>query len=184
MKKPVILFIVAGLFLVSSFPLFAEGSIGAGVCGIVIAAACAFFGYKAMQKSKAAAEAERQRAEEEARNKAEEEARRRAYAETHEYLTCPVAGVTFDSRQRVLAKLYKESDGIGIDGSLEEAEHEGAPAVRVIAEGDLIGFIRKSDLPKVLPILGRVDDVTISVDYFDDDGSKVYNAEATICFEK
>lgn len=179
MKKPVILWIVAALFLFCSFPFFGEGNIGAGITGIVIAAALGVFGYVIMKKTQAAAEAEKKRAEEEARRKAEEEARRKEYAETHDFLTCPVASVTFDNRQRVLASLYKESDGVGIDGSLEECEYEGAPAVRVLAEGELIGFIRKSDVRKVLSILGRVEDVTITIDNFDD-GEKVYNAEAHI----
>ena len=179
MKKPVILWIVAALFLFCSFPFFGEGNIGAGITGIVIAAALGVFGYVIMKKTQAAAEAEKKRAEEEARRKAEEEARRKEYAETHDFLTCSVAGVTFDNRQRVLASLYKESDGVGIDGSLEECEYEGAPAVRVLAEGELIGFIRKSDVRKVLSILGRVEDVTITIDNFDD-GEKVYNAEAHI----
>ena len=65
---------------------------------------------------------------------------------------------------------------------MEECEHEGAPAVRVIAEGDMIGYIRKSDLRKVLSILGRVEDVTITIDNFDDGGSKIYNAEARIVY--
>ena len=40
MKKTVlILWGVGALFLISSIPLFVEGNIGAGVCGIVIAAA-------------------------------------------------------------------------------------------------------------------------------------------------
>ena len=179
MKKPVILWIVAALFLFCSFPFFGEGNIGAGITGIVIAAALGVFGYVIMKKTQAAAEAEKKRSEEEARRKAEEEARRKESAETHDFLTSPVAGVTFDNRQRVLASLYKESDGVGIDGSLEECEYEGAPAVRVLAEGELIGFIRKSDVRKVLSILGRVEDVTITIDNFDD-GEKVYNAEAHI----
>lgn len=54
MKKAVILFIVAGFFLVCSVPLFVEGNIGAGVCGIVIAGVCAFFGYRARSKPAAA----------------------------------------------------------------------------------------------------------------------------------
>ena len=53
-----------------------------------------------------------------------------------------------------------------------------APAIRVIAEGDMIGYIRKSDLRKVLPILERIEDVTITIDNFDDGGSRIYNAEA------
>ena len=182
MKKPVILWIVAALFLFCSFPFFGEGNIGAGVTGIVIAAALGVFGYVTTKKAQAAAEAEQKKAEAEARRKSEEEARRKEYAETHEFLTCPVAGVTFDSRQRVLASLYRDSEGVGIDGSLEECEHEGAHAVRVIAEGDMIGYIRKSDLRKVLSILGRVEDVTITIDNFDDGGSKIYNAEARIVY--
>ena len=129
MKKPVILWIVAALFLFCSFPFFGEGNIGAGVTGIVIAAALGVFGYVTMKKAQAAAEAEQKKAEAEARRKSEEEARRKEYAETHEFLTCPVAGVTFDSRQRVLASLYRDSEGVGIDGSLEECEHEGPPFV-------------------------------------------------------
>lgn len=58
MKKPVILWIVAALFLFCSFPFFGEGNIGAGVTGIVIAAALGVFGYVTMKKAQAAAEAE------------------------------------------------------------------------------------------------------------------------------
>lgn len=182
MKKPIVLWIVAALFLFCSVPFFGQGSIIEGVCGIAIAAALGVFGYVTLKKTQAAAEAERAKAEAETKRKAEEEARRKEYAETHEFLTCPVAGVTFDSRQRVLASLYRDSEGVGIDGSLEKCEYEGAPAVRVIAEGDMIGYIRKSDLRKVLPILERVEDVTITIDNFDDGGSKIYNAEASIVY--
>lgn len=52
MKKTVlILWGVGALFLISSIPLFVEGDIGAGVCGIVIAAALFFIG---LRKSRAA----------------------------------------------------------------------------------------------------------------------------------
>lgn len=98
MKKPVILWIVAALFLLCSIPFFGEGNIGAGVTGIAITAALGVFGYVTMKKAQAAAEAERQKAEAEAKRKAEEEARRKEYAETHEFLTCPVAGVTFGNK--------------------------------------------------------------------------------------
>lgn len=47
MKKAVsILWGVGALFLISSIPLFVEGDIGAGVCGIVIAAALFFIGLR------------------------------------------------------------------------------------------------------------------------------------------
>lgn len=53
-KKAIILWSVAALFLVCSIPLFVEGNLGAGVCGIVLAAALGFVGYR---KSKAPAKA-------------------------------------------------------------------------------------------------------------------------------
>lgn len=47
MKKTVlILWGVGALFLISSIPLFVEGNIGAGVCGIAIAAALFFIGLR------------------------------------------------------------------------------------------------------------------------------------------
>lgn len=47
MKKTVlILWGVGALFLISSIPLFVEGDMGAGVCGIVIAAALFFIGLR------------------------------------------------------------------------------------------------------------------------------------------
>ena len=80
-------------------------------------------------------------------------------------------------------KLYRESDGIGIDGRLETCEYEGAPAVRVFAEDELIGYVRKSDLSQMLPIVDRVDDVTITIDRFEDN-EKIYNAEARVVYTK
>lgn len=178
MKKSVIaMWIIAALFLVSAFPMFAEGNIGAGVCGIVIAAALAFFGYSKNRKAKEAA-AQAQREQEEA------EARRREFAASHGILSLPVAGVTFDNRQRVLASLFKDSDGIGISGTLERSEYEGAPAVSVLAEGELIGYVRKNDLPNTLPILDKIEDVTITIDKFTDDGEKIYNAVARVTYAK
>lgn len=47
MKKTVLILCgVGALFLISSIPLFVEGDIGAGVCGIVIAAALFFIGLR------------------------------------------------------------------------------------------------------------------------------------------
>ena len=58
MKKPVIvMWSVAALFLVSAFPMFAEGNVGAGVSGIVIAAALAAFGFVKNKKAKDSAPA-------------------------------------------------------------------------------------------------------------------------------
>ncbi len=184
MKKSVIaLWIAAALFLACSFTFLPDG-IGEFVCGVAIAAVLAFLGYRKNKKDKQAAIEAARKLEEEAREQAEAEARRREWAGTHEILTLAVAGVTFDSRQRILASLYKDSDGIGIEGRLEESEYEGKPSVRVYGEENFIGFVRKSDLPAVLPVLDKIEDVTITIDFFHDDGSKIYNAEARVVYAK
>lgn len=54
MKKPIILWIVAALFLFCSVPFFGQGSIIEGVCGIAIAAALGVFGYVTMKRTQAA----------------------------------------------------------------------------------------------------------------------------------
>ena len=48
MKKPIIIWIVAALFLFCSIPFFGQGSIVEGICGIAIAAALGVFGYLTM----------------------------------------------------------------------------------------------------------------------------------------
>ena len=173
-KSSIALFVAAALFLLCSFT-FLPDRIGEFASGVAVAVVLALVGFSKEKKARKAAD--------EARLKQEEEARRREFEATHGVLSLPVSGVTFDSRQRVLAKLYRESDGIGIDGRLETCEYEGAPAVRVFAEDELIGYVRKSDLSQTLPIVDRVDDVTITIDCFEAN-EKIYNAEARVVYTK
>ena len=69
MKKPIIIWIVAALFLFCSIPFFGQGSIVEGICGIAIAAALGVFGYLTMKRTQAAAEAEREKAEAKAQSR-------------------------------------------------------------------------------------------------------------------
>ena len=174
-KSSIALFVAASLFLVCSFTFLPDG-IDEFVSGVAVSVVLALVGYFNEKKArKAAAEA--------LLKQEEAEARRREFEATHGVLSLPVSGVTFDSRQRVLSKLYRESDGIGIDGRLETCEYEGAPAIRVFAEDELIGYVRKSDLPQTLPIVDCVEDVTITIDCFEDN-EKIYNAEARVVYTK
>ena len=181
-KSSIALFVAAALFLLCSFT-FLPDRIGEFASGVAVAVVLTLVGFSKEKKARKAAAEARLKQEEEARAQAEAEARRREFEATHGVLSLPVSGVTFDSRQRVLAKLYRESDGIGIDGRLETCEYEGAPAVRVFAEDELIGYVRKSDLSQTLPIVDRVDDVTITIDCFEDN-EKIYNAEARVVYTK
>lgn len=181
-KSSIILFVTAAVFLLCSFTFLPDG-IGEFICGVAIAAALAFAGYSKEKKAHKIAAEELRRLEEEKQAQEEAQARRREFEATHGILSFAVSGVTFDSRQRTLAKLYRDSDGIGIDGDLEECEYEGKPAIRVLAEGDLIGYVRKSDLPQVFGILERVEDVTITIDCFEDN-EKIYSAEVRAIYAK
>ncbi|MDY2977897.1 MAG: hypothetical protein SOR90_10195, partial [Oscillospiraceae bacterium] len=117
-KSSIALFVAAALFLVCSFTFLPDG-IGEFASGVAVSVVLALVGYFKEKKARKAAAEARLKQEEEARAQAEAEARRREFEATHGVLSLPVSGVTFDSRQRVLAKLYRESDGIGIDGRLE-----------------------------------------------------------------
>ena len=186
MKKSVIMWIISAAFLLCSFPLFVQGNVGAGACGIVIAAALAAFGYFTLKKTKAAAE-ETGRA---VVKQEETEAPKSDYDTRHGLIEIAVAGVTFDnddgtSRQRVLSAIYKENDGGGVQGALEKYEYKGKPAVRVVVEEKCVGVIRNTDLPAILPIVDRVEFVGVYPDRFKgDDGKTVYRADLRIEYAK
>ena len=70
-----------------------------------------------------------------------------------------VVGVTFQGRQRTLARLKKwDDEGESLLFSLEQDEYNGEPSIKVMAEPmsvdsppRQIGFIAKEDVPEVLP---------------------------------
>lgn len=198
-KSALILFIVAALFLLCSFT-FLPNQIAEFISGIVIAAVLAFVGYwqqrkPAVVKEETVPETVKPAADPQSViNKAETacatpEVQKSeptpAQTETQEtnsgVTTFEVSGVTFGNRQRVLAGLYRESDGIGIAGRLEKCEYEGEPAICVYGEDKLIGFIRKSDLPQALEILDHIEDMGITIDYFEED-KKIYYAEVRVIY--
>lgn len=132
MKKSVIvLWIIGALFLVCSFPLFFKGDIGAGACGIVIAAACAFFGWHKQKKPSPAPTP---------KNSAP------APSDEYEFINFKVAGVTFRNghkeRQSILRKIYFKDEPFDTgeyELTLSRYEYEGKPAFSVCVDGEQIG---------------------------------------------
>ncbi len=104
-KSSIALFVAATLFLLCSFTFLPDG-IGEFASGVAVAVVLALVGFSKEKKARKAAAEE----EEEARAQAEAEARRREFEATHGVLSLPVSGVTFDSRQRVLAVSRKRRD--------------------------------------------------------------------------
>lgn len=182
MKKSVIvLWCVATLFLISSFTLIGS-NFPAAIFGVILSFVLAFIGFSKHKKYKAIEEAE-------AAKRAEAEERKREFEARHGVVSVSVAGVTFDNddgkkRQNILSAIYKESDGLGVEGELERYEYKNEAAVRVLVEGRCIGVIRKSDLPEVLPLLDRVEVVSVYVDRFEEDGEKIYRADLHIQYAK
>lgn len=192
MKKSVIvLWIVAALFLVSSFPLFGEGNIGAGICGIVIAAALAFAGYrknKGSQKTHEAA-AEILHEYEEAWEKPKDVPEAAAPELPYEFLKMKVAGVTFkdgrQSRQTMIRRLYWKDEPFDkneAEVTLQREEYEGKPAFAVLLNARKIGYVPAEYAQYIADNLERCDGVTHIEAYSGKDD--IYGAEIIIRFRK
>lgn len=105
----------------------------------------------------------------------------------HFYST--VAGVNYNnndgiSRQEILKIALKRSGGTAMPAKLERIEYDGAPAVRVNTRYGCIGYIWKTDLPEVLPILKEIDHVDIQPEAREDEytGEISYRAKIDICY--
>lgn len=192
MKKSVIvLWIVATLFLVSSFPLFGEGNIGAGICGIVIAAALAFAGYRKNKGSQKAHEAAAEilHEYEEAWEKPKGAPEAAAPELPYEFLKMKVAGVTFKDgrqcRQTMIRRLYWKDEPFDkneAEVTLQREEYEGKPAFAVLLNDRKIGYVPAEYAQYISDNLDRCDGVTHIEAYSGKDD--IYGAEIIIRFRK
>lgn len=179
MKKPVVIWIIAALFLLCSFPLFAEGNIGAGVCGIVIAAALAAFGYVKMKKGQAAAEEVKQA----------EAATLEAEESPYEFVNTKIVGVTFKdgrkNRQTVLRRLHWKDEPFDKNEAeviLDREEYEGKPAYAVLLNGEKAGYVPAELAQYIADNSDRCDGVTHIDTYCGHDD--IYGAKIVIRFRK
>lgn len=195
MKKSIIaMWIVAALFLVSACLMFAEGNIGAGVCGIVIAAALAFVGYSKNRKAKESAATtlpEREEACEQpnpARKAAALEEAREPEP-PYEFLKMKVAGVTFkdgrQSRQTMIRRLYWKDDPFDkneAEVTLQREEYEGKPAFTVLLNDRKIGYVPAEHAQYIADNFDLCDGVTHIEAY--SGKNDIYGAEIVIRFRK
>lgn len=193
MKKSVIvMWIVAALFLVSAFPMFAEGNVGAGVSGIAIAAALAAFGFVKSKKAKdgAPAASAEKRVEAPAARGASVNSTPAAEPELpFEFLKTNIAGVTFKdgrkSRQTILRRLYWKDapfDHEEAEVTLVREEFEGKPAFAVMLNGEKAGYVPAEHVQYISDNYERCDGVTrIEAHCGKED---IYGAEITIRFRK
>ena len=193
MKKPVIvMWSVAALFLVSAFPMFAEGNVGAGVSGIVIAAALAAFGFVKNKKAKDSAPAASTEKHVEAPAVRGASVKSTPAVEPElpfEFLKMNIAGVTFKdgrkSRQTILRRLYWKDapfDHDEAEVTLVREEWEGKPAFAVMLNGEKAGYVPAEHTQFNADNYERCDSVThIEAHCGKED---IYGAEITIRFRK
>lgn len=181
-KSAIVLFVLAGLFLIGSLSFIASGEYVNLLVGIIIAGVLAFFGYRSYFTEKAKVEKQKREEEELAE-------KRKRYAETHMRVEFAVAGVTFKnddgtSRQSILKRMSKEDFVVT---SLGEFEYEGSPAVAVLLDDERIGSVPGKSLPDVLPLFTegkKLSSITSDIeDFEDEDGKKIYRCDVTLSRE-
>ena len=150
--KTIILFILGAAF-VCGIPSY-EGA-GATLVGIILAAACFYFGWRSMKKTKKptpAAAVENIPAPVPVKD------------EPYEYLRIKLAGVTFKngrkSRQSILRAIKFRDGGFseGVELELQPYEWEGQPAYGVYANGQQIGSVPADMVGYISENFGRIVD--------------------------
>lgn len=197
MKKPIILWIVAALFLFCSVPFFGQGSIIEGVCGIAIAAALGVFGYVTMKRTQAAELAKKDTENEEAPVALNDEIAPSECSgnleaqqdSSYEFLRTKIAGVTFKdgrkSRQTIIRRLYWKDEPFDKNEAevvLERGEYEGNPAFAVILNGQKAGYVPAEHVQFIEENFARCDGVTHIEAYCG--ANDIYGAEIIIRFRK
>ena len=197
MKKPIILWIVAALFLFCSVPFFGQGSIIEGVCGIAIAAALGVFGYVTMKRTQAAELAKKDTENEEAPVALNDEIAPSECSgnleaqqdSSYEFLRTKIAGVTFKdgrkSRQTIIRRLYWKDEPFDKNEAevvLERGEYEGKPAFAVILNGQKAGYVPAEHVQFIEENFARCDGVTHIEAYCG--ANDIYGAEISIRFRK
>lgn len=197
MKKPIILWIVAALFLFCSVPFFGQGSIIEGVCGIAIAAALGVFGYVTMKRTQAAELAKKDTENEEAPVALNDEIAPSECSgnleaqqdSSYEFLRTKIAGVTFKdgrkSRQTIIRRLYWKDEPFDKNEAevvLERGEYEGKPAFAVILNGQKAGYVPAEHVQFIKENFARCDGVTHIEAYCG--ANDIYGAEIIIRFRK
>lgn len=197
MKKPIILWIVAALFLFCSVPFFGQGSIIEGVCGIAMAAALGVFGYVTMKRTQAAELAKKDTENEEAPVALNDEIAPSECSgnleaqqdSSYEFLRTKIAGVTFKdgrkSRQTIIRRLYWKDEPFDKNEAevvLERGEYEGKPAFAVILNGQKAGYVPAEHVQFIEENFARCDGVTHIEAYCG--ANDIYGAEIIIRFRK
>ena len=196
-KTTLILWIVAALIAVSSVPLFVQGNIGAGVCGVVIAAILFVVGLRKKSAAPApkregtpAAPAAATSAPSSTPSARDGEKPAMYSQNGFDFLRTKVAGVTFKngrkSRQTILRKIYFKDEPFDkgdMELSVQRGEWEGKPAFGVFVNGEQIGSIPAEHVPFLEEHFLRLDGIT-NIEVYGGGEGRNYGAEIILRFRK
>lgn len=130
---------------------------------------------------------------------AAEQEGREEWTQKHGRIVTAIAGVTFknddgNSRQAILKDIKARSGDAEL--ALEEYEHKGKAAIRVLVDGDQIGNIPRSRVAEVSAVLDKLEDARLEVETFrpeneeDEDGNirrrgeLIYRADLYLVYSK
>lgn len=196
-KSTLILWIVAAVIVVSSAPLFVQGNVGAGVCGLVIAAILFVVGLRKKnaaptpkQEGAPAAPAAATSAASTTPS-AQDGGKPAMYSQNgFNFLRTKVAGVTFKngrkSRQTILRKIYFKDEPFDkgdMELSVQRGEWEGKPAFGVFVNGEQIGSIPAEHVPFLEEHFSRLDGIT-NIEVYGGGEGRNYGAEIILRFRK
>ncbi len=198
-KTTLILWIVAAVIAVSSVPLFVQGNIGAGVCGLVIAAILFVVGLRKKNaapapKQEGAPAAPAPAAATSAASftpSAHDGGKPAIYSQNgFDFLRTKVAGVTFKngrkSRQTILRKIYFKDEPFDkgdMELSVQRGEWEGKPAFGVFVNGEQIGSIPAEHTQFVADNFSRLEGIT-NIEVYGGGEGRNYGAEIILRFRK
>ena len=195
-KATLILWIVAAVIVVSSVPLFVQGNIGAGVCGLVIAAILFVVGLRKKNAAPAPKQEDAPAAPVAATSAASSAPSAHGgnpamYSQNgFDFLRTKVAGVTFKngrkSRQTILRKIYFKDEPFNkgdMELSVQRGEWEGKPAFGVFVNGEQIGSIPAEHVPFLEEHFSSLDGIT-NIEVYGGGEGRNYGAEIILRFRK
>ncbi len=91
-----------------------------------------------------------------------------------------------DEKQNILKKICrnKHFEDFKIELSLEHIVENDEDYLKVLADGEDIGFVDRESTPKILSVIDKIDDCLFDVRSQTDDGEKWYTATISITFKK
>ncbi|NCB92877.1 MAG: hypothetical protein EOM40_10020 [Clostridia bacterium] len=153
-KKTIVMYVIAGVFILSAFSGFSSGSITGGVGCIVLAGVFGFLGYRSSSVKSVS-------------QPAATPAATTDNSPVKEFYSFKLAGVTFNnddgtSRQNILRAIHFKDAPFtdGVELGLNAYTYEGQPAYAVTADGQQVGNVPRDCIQYISDNFERIEAIT------------------------